>query len=197
MCTCLDTPEVVYLQLGSLVTKICIKNQGSASAGPFVVQAGGLSWNVDGLAAGQEHCLESEGSPSGQVVVDANNQVAESNEDNNMMYVPLPTPPVLCTPTPPACVSMPFVAGESGWVTEGGGAGVGPLHPQAGDFNNDVSVRGFLCFDLSGLPAGAAIYVAELKIPGDAIELLGNPSGLGALTFQAVWYGDYACPGRI
>ena len=80
-------------ELGSLVTKVCIKNQGAASAGPFVVQAGGLSWEVDGLDAGQEHCVGSEGSPSGQVVVDANNQVVESNEDNNMMYAPVPPHP--------------------------------------------------------------------------------------------------------
>jgi hypothetical protein len=176
-------------QYGALVTRVCVKNQGAGSAGAFVVQAGALSWQVDGLAAEQERCLESEGSASGQVMVDANNQVAESNEENNVTYIPVPTPPPVCTPTPVA-VTLPFMAGESGWMTEGGGVGVAPsVRPQAGDFNNNAPVRGFLSFDLSGLPAGAVVGSASLLLPADAIHTLGNPSDLDALRFEAVWYG--------
>jgi hypothetical protein len=122
-------------------------------------------------------------------MVDANNQVAESDEENNVTYIPVPTPPPVCTPTPVA-VTLPFMAGESGWMTEGGGVGVAPgVRPQAGDFNNNAPVRGFLSFDLSGLPAGAVVGSASLLLPADAIHTLGNPSDLDALRFEAVWYG--------
>ena len=38
---------------------------------------------------------------------------------------------------------MPFVAGESGWVTEGRGVGVGPLQPQAGDLTTTLRCVAF------------------------------------------------------
>jgi hypothetical protein len=83
-----------------LVTKVCVRNQGPASAGPFVIWAGGMEWQVEGLAAGQEHCLESEGAASGEAMVDAGDAVVESDETNNTLFVPVPTAPAICTPTP-------------------------------------------------------------------------------------------------
>jgi len=85
-----------------LMTQICVKNQGAGSAGPFVVRAGSLNWEVDGLASGQERCLpELEGSASGQATVDADNEVVESDETNNTAWIAAPTPPPICTPPPP------------------------------------------------------------------------------------------------
>jgi hypothetical protein len=87
-----------------LVTTVCVANQGAAPAGPFLVRAAGygggsLEWNVAGLGAGEDLCLEMERAAFGEALVDANNDVLESDETNNAGYVAIPTPPPICTPT--------------------------------------------------------------------------------------------------
>jgi hypothetical protein len=77
---------------------ICVKNEDEGDAGPFTVTGGGETWNVSGLSAGQEQCLDPRevGGGSIEVVVDPDEQVVESDEDNNVMMLPMPTPPPVC-----------------------------------------------------------------------------------------------------
>jgi hypothetical protein len=61
-----------------------------------------------GLSAGSAACQETVPAAYGfdpvSIRVDSRNEVAESAEDNNTWtgILPLPTPPILCTPTPAA-----------------------------------------------------------------------------------------------
>ena len=83
-----------------LETQVCVDNQGTAPATAFVVQAGDLTWQIGGLAPGEQRCVEAEGSALGPAVVDAHDEVIESDEANNSANFPIPTPPALCTPAP-------------------------------------------------------------------------------------------------
>ncbi len=78
---------------------------------------------------------------------------------------------------------------ESGWVTQYGQVGTGATHPpQAGDFNNNTVVRGFLSFDLTSIPSDATIQSARLILQEP--NIIGEPfPGFGSMTFEAVWYG--------
>lgn len=92
-------------EFAPLVTHVCVRNQGAAPAGSFLVRAdayggGTLEWAVGGLATSEEQCLEREAAAFGQITVDANNDVTESDETNNVAFAPIPTPPPVCTPTP-------------------------------------------------------------------------------------------------
>ncbi len=88
--------------------RVKIENIGSADAGPFFAEVNGNRQMVEaGLAAGQFVELHFAGTtPSGRydATVDATDQVVESREDNNTRsyLAPTPTPPPLCTGTPPA-----------------------------------------------------------------------------------------------
>ena len=97
---------------GPVMTEICVKNQGSGEAGPFVVRAqlyglGALEWEVRGLAAGEVQCLQDEGNANGRVRVDADGAVMESDEGNNVFLVSVPTPPPICAATPTETVPAP------------------------------------------------------------------------------------------
>ena len=84
---------------------------------------------------------------------------------------------------------VPFMAAESGWVTKDGQVGTGLEHPpQAGDWNNNMPVRGFLSFDLTKMPKGLVLNTAELDLQGAGPQGDVFPS-FGVLTFEAVWYG--------
>lgn len=91
-----------------LTTSVCVQNAGDGEAGPFTVRVlhrvGGTSfdWRVEELAAGEELCLDDEGPPVGRAMVDADDEVTETDEFNNNLIVSLPPPTVVCTvaPTP-------------------------------------------------------------------------------------------------
>jgi hypothetical protein len=85
--------------LGPVVADVCVENRGQADAGEFVVSAGGVSWTVEGLAAGEQTCLHGQG-PFGAIEVDAGNAIAEMDETNNVAHPPTLTPPPICTTTP-------------------------------------------------------------------------------------------------
>lgn len=105
-------------RFGPLETFICVSNQGAAPAGPFVIRdtgGGSLAWQVEGLDAGEERCLQSVGVAS-VVTVDADDEVVESDEANNTQYIPVPTPPAICTPTATATTTA-ATCGIAGTVT--------------------------------------------------------------------------------
>jgi serine/threonine protein kinase len=81
-----------------LELSICVRNEDEGDAGPFTVTGGGETWDVSGLSAGQEECLDPREVAGGstEVLVDPDDQVVESDEDNNVMMIPVPTPPPVC-----------------------------------------------------------------------------------------------------
>jgi hypothetical protein len=87
--------------------RVSVANNGQAAAGSFVVKAGDKQETVAGLAVGETKTLFIANYvnpyPNNVLVsVDANNAIAESNEQNNSYSGPLPTPtqPLPCTVTP-------------------------------------------------------------------------------------------------
>jgi hypothetical protein len=93
-----DTSEI---QLG---LEVCVANRGSVASGPFVIALLGEEFQrVAALAANTEACFVGPFEPFDlDVLVDADEQVAESDESNNFatFFVPQPTPPAFCTATP-------------------------------------------------------------------------------------------------
>lgn len=86
----------------AMAFRICVRNQGSGAAGPFVVTAQdspNASWAVAGLEPGAQVCYEPEFAWFGVIVVDATNAVLESNEDNYTVAA-IPTQHPQCTATP-------------------------------------------------------------------------------------------------
>ena len=89
-------------EYGDLISEVCVRNRGNAAAGVFTLDAGpGAIWSIPGLEAGGSICYESKIGLSGSTVTaDPDNVVPESDETNNTTIVPIPTPPLICTPTP-------------------------------------------------------------------------------------------------
>jgi len=97
---------------------------------------------------------------------------------------PSPIPPT------PSTLNLPFMSDESGWITKSGQVGTGSDHrPQAGDFNNNDIVRGFLSFDLTSIPRNATVQSARLILPESAQGTGDVFPKFGSLKFEAVWYG--------
>lgn len=92
---------------GALGTRVWIANEGNANAAPFVVELNGDQQQTvtSGLPAGQTTTIwfnTNNYSHETVIFVDATQQITESNEDNNLykMFLPIPTLPPTCTPTP-------------------------------------------------------------------------------------------------
>jgi hypothetical protein len=87
--------------------EVCVQNQGTAAAGPFVVLVDALTGGenvtmaVTGLDADTQTCFQTDFIESGSVFVDVADDVQELDEENNSLDfdLPVPTPPVTCTPT--------------------------------------------------------------------------------------------------
>jgi hypothetical protein len=85
---------------GPVEISIRVQNNGTGAAGAFVVRTdSGLEWEVTGLGPGQEVPLETRQGSARTVTVDADDQVDEADEGNNLFNIPQVTPPPLCTAT--------------------------------------------------------------------------------------------------
>jgi len=85
-----------------------VLNDGDAGAGAFIVRSSsGLTWTVAGLAPGQQQTLEKRRGMSTDLLADADDQVLERDETNNRYFIPIPTLPVTCTPTPDGGTPVP------------------------------------------------------------------------------------------
>jgi hypothetical protein len=94
---------------------------------------------------------------------------------------------------PRAEISLHFLADESGWVTKYGHVGTGSDHPpQAGDFNNNEPVRGFLSFDLTDVPRNAEIESANVFLTEGQQSIDFNE--FGSLKFEVMFYGSSLTP---
>lgn len=95
---------------------IAVRNAGRSASGPFEVQAGSHVWFFDSIAPGASH--EDAAGPvnwvSWPIVIDAREQVPESDEADNQVWpdrsltaTPTGTPPPTCSPTPRAMTPTP------------------------------------------------------------------------------------------
>jgi hypothetical protein len=92
----------------SYCLSVCVANVGDGSASPFMVSiddgSASVAWRVNGLAAGDGECdLACNTAFEGSVRVDAEDEVPEAREDNNVTQfrISTPTPPPPCpSPTP-------------------------------------------------------------------------------------------------
>jgi hypothetical protein len=112
--TTLETGGACDAGSAQLGTRVEVGNVGSGDAGPFVVEVNGLRQTVaSGLPAGGTTTLwfPTYSSPAAgvqwqqaatKVLVDAERQVEEGDEENNaaLLRVPMPTPVGTCTPAP-------------------------------------------------------------------------------------------------
>jgi hypothetical protein len=95
-----------------------VRNAGALPAGSFLVRLIGEDLGrLDGLAAGAVRCLRGPFLPfEVDVLVDAADEVVESDEDNNfgVFFVPQPTPPPFCADTPTPTETPTEVATPTG-----------------------------------------------------------------------------------
>lgn len=77
----------------SSAVEVDVQNMGAVDAGPFNVRsiAGEPRWHVHGLAAGARIHLGPQPGSQGPLRIDADDDVAESDETNNLVYVALPS----------------------------------------------------------------------------------------------------------
>lgn len=87
---------------------ICVANRGNEDAGSFLIDVNReMEVLLDGLPSGVARCFDLTVQGSATVVVDPDDRIAESNEDNNEESFPGPGPTGCdvivppCTPTPP------------------------------------------------------------------------------------------------
>jgi hypothetical protein len=95
-------------------------------------------------------------------------------------------------------LTLAYLPGESGLVTSGGGTNT--LTVAAGDSMGNQGVEAFLSFDMTGVPGGATIQTASLKLIGGG-NVRNNPFGaLGCMrayvdNFGSVDPTDFVAPG--
>jgi hypothetical protein len=86
---------------------VCVANRGDEDAGSFLVSVNGETQVLlDGVPSGVVRCFDLPDLDSGTVIVDADDRITESDEDNNEQSFPAPGPTACdvivppCTPTP-------------------------------------------------------------------------------------------------
>lgn len=182
--------------------RITIRNIGTGPAGPFhwewqpgsAVPLGGHV--PGGLNAGQSLVVTAIWNPASWYAnlptvarVDVGNAVAESDESNNELQVN-----VQVVPPSDVTVTLQSQAPLDGFRANNGGGnnsvdirvGNGAMF---GSPPQELVIRGFMSFDLSGIPAGATIQSIELRFYQAQVN--GNPYGkLGNLTLKHVDYGS-------
>jgi hypothetical protein len=173
--------------------RITLQNIGAGSAGPFNWEwqpgtAAPLGGTVPGgLNAGQSLVVSTVWNPASWYAnlptvarVDVDNDVTESDETNNELQVN-----VQVIPPPDVTVTLYGQAALDGFQANNGGGntsadirfGNGNM---VGSPSYELVVRGFMSFDLSGIPASADIKSIELRffqvqVTGSPYAKLGNP----------------------
>jgi hypothetical protein len=181
---------------------ITISNLGNTDAG-------GFSWewqasfdatfdgHVDGLAAGETTVVIVEWTPqdgyenlSTEAVVDAANEVPEDDKGNNRLQADVR---VIAMSARPETVELKSQMSLDGFRANNGQGstdddilvGNGEVVQPAGE----LIARGFMSFDISGIPAGATIDNVELRFYQSKVT--GNPYGnLVSLVLEQVSYGS-------
>ena len=181
---------------------ITISNFGNTDASGFSWQwqAGfdaTFDGRFDGLAAGETAVVIVEWTPqdgyenlSTEAVVDAVNEVPEDDKGNNRLQADVRVIPM---PARPETVELKSQMSLDGFRANNGQGstedeilvGNGEVVQPAGD----LIARGFMSFDISGIPAGATIDSVELRFYQSKVT--GDPYGkLVGLMLEQVSYGS-------
>jgi hypothetical protein len=178
--------------------RIAISNIGAGAAGPFEWewQPGSATpftgLLVGGLGAGETNVVTLIWNPASWYAnlptaarVDTGDAVTESDEDNNELQVN-----VQVVASTEVIYSRTSQAALDGYVI-GGQAPYNALDIRVGNIataTGERVYRGFMSFDLSGIPAGANVLSAQLRFWQG--QLVGDPYGkLGTLLMKHVDYG--------
>jgi hypothetical protein len=194
--------------------RISIRNAGAGPAGSFAWSwqagdgagdpAGQFGGQLAGLNPGETVLVAVRWRPANAYArlttvarVDVNNQVAETDEGNNEWVAVIQ---VVEGTTGPTRITLQSEAALDGyWANVGRGradqdilAGNGQIVEEG----RELVWRGFMSFDLSGLPPGASIEDAELRF--FQAKTGGNPYGkLGNLVLDHVDYGSSLTDGAF
>ncbi|MGD8472692.1 MAG: FHA domain-containing protein [Anaerolineae bacterium] len=181
---------------------ITISNLGNTDASGFdwQWQAGfdaTFDGRVDGLAAGETAIVIVEWTPQDgyenlttEAVVDAANEVPEDDKGNNRLQAEVRVIPM---PARPETVELKSQMSLDGFRANNGQGstedeilvGNGEVVQPAGE----LIARGFMSFDISGIPAGATIDNVELRFYQSKVT--GDPYGkLVGLVLEQVSYGS-------
>ena len=181
--------------------QITIRNAGIGAAGAFnwEWQAGAdatFDGRVYGLGAGETNVvtlLWSPAQPYGSLTtearVDVNDEIRETDEENNRYTAVIE---VVEPEVEPVTITLTSEGALDGYrLNDGTGSSAQDILVGNGEMVNPVGelvARGFMSFDLSDIPAGAAIESAELRFYQKEIE--GSPyEKLGNLVLEHVDYG--------
>jgi pSer/pThr/pTyr-binding forkhead associated (FHA) protein len=182
--------------------RVTIRNVGAGAAGPFYWEwqpgsAAPLGGHVPGgLNAGQSIIVSATWNPSSwyanlstEARVDTGGDVAETDETNNSLGLGVQV-------VPPSDVTTTLIgqAALDGFRANNGGGNNGvDIRAGNGTFfgspSTELVVRGFMSFDLSGIPSGATINSIELSFY--QVSVTGAPyAKLGNLLLKHVDYGS-------
>jgi hypothetical protein len=186
--------------------RITLRNAGQGAAGPFnwAWQAGPegrFDGRLPGLNPGESTVVSVGWTPTSsydslttEALVDTSNEVTERDKSNNQLAatVRVVAPPVV--PETIVILSDPSLDGY--WLNTGNGSNAADIVVGNGEISGDtgeVISRGFLSFDLSGIPADATIEGIELRFFQSQIQ--GEPyASLGGLLLEYVRFGDVLGP---
>lgn len=185
------------------VIAIAIRNAGAGAAGAFNWEwrAGSdatFDGRLRGLNAGETTVVTVRWTPSAAYAeldtvarVDTSNEVPESDEDNNEVWVTLQV--LADNAGGPGTVTLTSEAALDGYRSnDGRGSAKDDIfvgNSELSETVGEVYWRGFISFDLSSIPSGATVDSVELrfyqaKIGGDPYPKLGH------LILDHVYYGN-------
>ena len=181
--------------------QITIRNAGIGAAGEFnwEWQAGSdatFDGRIYGLGAGQTSVVTVLWSPAQpyeslttEARVDVDDEVRETDEDNNQFAAVVQ---VIEAEVEPVTITLTSEKALDGFrLNDGTGNNSKDILVGNGELVNSTTelvARGFLSFDLSGIPAGSTVENAELRFYQKEIQ--GNPyEKLGNLVLEHVYYG--------
>ena len=177
--------------------RITIKNIGNAPAGAFdwdwqPGSATPFDGSLPGLDAGQSQVVTVTWNPaswyanlSTRARVDTGNAVEESDETNNELQVHV----MVVSPPPDVTVTLTSQAALDGFQANNGG-GNNAVDIRVGNgLSPELVIRGFMSFDLTGIPATAVVQSIQLRFY--QVSVTGTPyAKLGNLRLQHVDYGS-------
>lgn len=181
--------------------QITLRNVGIGAAGAFdwQWQAGSdalFDGRVTGLNAGDSTVMSVIWTPAQpydslrtEARVDTRNEVIETDKGNNQLVAIVQ---VVKGVTEPQTVILSSEAALDGyWLNDGSGSNNQDILVGNGELVDpfgELVARGFMSFDVSGIPAGATIESVALRFYQKTIQ--GDPYGkLGNLVLEHVYYG--------